>query len=78
MRSSDFGTIPSPAMMGGVGAQQMMARGGHAKPKAKAKHHLVVVAPSPIMGALMAAIMMHQAAGRPRGALSTAAAKKRR
>jgi hypothetical protein len=81
MRSSDFGSIPSPIMLGGVGRGQPMARGGRAKAAPSHPHHLVIVAPSPIMGALMAAMLLHQAARnrQPRqGALHAALAKRKR
>lgn len=77
MRSSDFASIPSPIMLGGIGRAQPMARGGHAKAQ---PHHVLIVSPSPIMGALMAALMMHQAAAAhpKRGALNETLAKKKR
>lgn len=77
MRSSDFGTIPSPLMLGNIGRGQPMARGGRA---AATPHHLVVVAPSPIMGALMAAMLLHQATanGAQHGGLRSALRKKKR
>lgn len=77
MRSTDFASIPSPIMLGGIGRAQPMARGGAAKAP---HHHVVIVSPSPVLGALMAALMMRQAAAaRPkRGALHEMLAKKKR
>lgn len=78
MRSTDFGSITSPAILGGLGRRQAMARGGRAA--SPSRHHVLIVAPSPVMGALMAAMLLHQ--GKPdqkrRGALDAALAKKKR
>lgn len=80
MRSTDFGSIVSPVMLGSAGGGRHMARGGHAK--APTQHRsVVIVSPSPIVGALLAAMMMRHATepGRSKqGALGAALAKRKK
>lgn len=93
MRSSSFPDITSP-LMTAMDRPRRLAKGGHARGEAPhhgALRHLTIVmgapspaeTPSPILGALMQAVLLHQIAahqkGREReGALSHAMHRRRR